>query len=59
LTKNSTATIANEGLKQVTAIYRIEAQIRGLSAAERLDDRQAKPALMVAEFKSSLDHSRL
>ena len=59
LTKNSTAKIANEGLKQITAIYRIEAQIRGLSAPERLAVRQAKSAPMVAEFKSWLDQARL
>ena len=59
LTENSTATIAKEGLKQITALYRIEAQIRGLSAPERLAVRKAKSAPLVADFKIWLDQARL
>jgi len=59
LTRNSTATIAKEGLKQINALYRIEAQIRGLSAPERLAVRQAKSEPMVVAFKIWLDQARL
>lgn len=59
LTKNSTAQIANEGLKQITALYRIESQIRGMSANERLAVRKEQTAPKVAGFKIWLDHARL
>lgn len=59
LTKNSAAPIAEEGLRQITALYRIEAQIRGLSAQERLAVRQAKSAPLVTAFKTWLDQARL
>ena len=59
LTRNSTATIAKEGLKQINALYRIEAQIRGLSAPERLAVRQAKSAPLITAFKTWLDQARL
>ena len=36
LTKNSAAPIAQEGLRQITALYRIETHIRSLSASKRL-----------------------
>lgn len=59
LTKNSTAQIANEGLKQITALYRIESQIRGLSSDARLAMRKEKTAPKVAAFKIWLDQARL
>ena len=59
LTKNSTAQIANEGLKQITALYRIESQIRGLAADERLAIRKEQTAPKVVAFKIWLDQARL
>jgi hypothetical protein len=59
LTKNSTAQIANQGLKQITALYRIESQIRGMSADERLAVRKEQTAPKVAAFKIWLDQARL
>jgi transposase len=44
LTHNNVAPIAEEGLKQIAALYRIEAQARGTSADERLALRHAKSA---------------
>ena len=58
LTQNSAAPIAEAGLKQIAALYRIEAQIRGLPAAERLAVRQKKSAPKVAAFKTWLEQSR-
>jgi transposase len=59
LTKNSAAPIANEGLKQITALYRTESQIRGLSADERLAVRNKQTAPKVVAFKAWLDQARL
>lgn len=58
LTKNSAAPIAQEGLRQITALYRIETQIRSLPAPERLAVRQDKSAPMIAEFKTWLEQAR-
>jgi transposase len=58
LTHNNVAPIAEEGLKQIVALYRIEAQARGTSAQERLAIRQQKSAPKIAAFKTWLDHVR-
>jgi transposase len=58
LTKNSAAPIAQEGLRQITALYRIEAQIRGLPASERTAARQERSAPLIAGFKTWLEHAR-
>lgn len=59
LTHHNVAPIAEEGLKQIAALYRIEAQARGTSADERLALRQAKTEPKIAGFKTWLDHARL
>lgn len=59
LTQNSTAPIAQEGLKQINTLYRIEAQIRGLAAEERLVMRQQKSMPKIVAFKLWLDQARL
>lgn len=58
LTHHNVAPIAEEGLKQIAALYRIEKQARGLSAEDRLALRQAKSAPKIATFKTWLDHAR-
>jgi len=58
LTHHNVAPIAEESLKQIAALYRIEGQIRGLSAEERLAMRQQKSAPKIATFKVWLDHVR-
>lgn len=58
LTKNSAAPIAQEGLRQITSLYRVEAQIRSLPASQRLAVRQDKSAPMVADFKTWLEQAR-
>lgn len=58
LTHHNVAPIAEEGLKQIAVLYRIEAQVRGTSAEERLAMRQQKSAPKVATFKIWLDHAR-
>ena len=59
LTKNSTAQIANDGLKQITALYRIESQIRGRPVDERLAVRKEQTAPKIDTFKTWLDQARL
>jgi transposase len=58
LTHNNVAPIAEEGLKQIAALYRIEAQARGTSAQERLAIRQQKSAPKITAFKIWLDQAR-
>jgi len=58
LTHNNVAPIAEEGLKQIAALYRIETQARGRSADERLAIRQQRSAPRIATFKIWLDHVR-
>jgi hypothetical protein len=54
LTHNNVAPIAEEGLKKITAYYRIEEQARGQSADEHLN----KTAPKIAAFKTWLVHAR-
>ena len=58
LTHNNVAPLAEEGLKQIAALYRIEAQTRRMAADERLALRQIKSASKIATFKTWLDHAR-
>jgi transposase len=58
LTHHNVAPIAEEGLKQIAALYRIEAQARSTSAEDRLAMCQAKSASKIATFKTRLDHAR-
>jgi len=56
--KASTAPIAKEGLKQIAAFYRIEADIKGQSAAARLAARIARTKPKLDAFESWLAQSR-
>jgi transposase len=58
LTHNNVAPIAEEGLKQIAALYRIEAQARGQSADERLAIRQQKSKPKIKALKTWLDRAR-
>jgi transposase len=49
--KGGNAPIATEALARIAALYRIEAEIRGLSADERLAHRQARSAALVADLR--------
>jgi|SaaInlStandDraft_1057018.scaffolds.fasta_scaffold27036_2 transposase len=50
--------IAAEGLRQIAAFYKIEAEIRGQSASDRLALRQEKTAPLIAEFEAWLKTMR-
>ena len=58
LTINYVAPIAEEGLKQIKAFYRIEAQIKGLSADERRTIRQEKTLPRMQTFEQWLTYNR-
>ena len=58
LTHNNVAPIAEEGLKQIVALYRIEKQNRGQSADNRLVVRCDKSAPKIAIFKEWPDQAR-
>ncbi len=58
LTVNNVAPIAEEGLKQIKTFYRIEGQIRGLSADERRTIRQEKTLPRMKAFEQWLTYSR-
>ena len=56
--KNSTAPIAEDGLRRIAEIYKIEAEIRGLPTEARLAIRQDQSAPKVADFETWLTHHR-
>lgn len=61
LAKGKTAPIATEALARIAALYGIEAEIRGLSAAERLVHRQTRSAPIVADLRTwfTTQHQKL
>jgi hypothetical protein len=50
--------IAAEGLRRIAAFYAVEADIRGISASQRLSARQARTAPLVAAFADWLQAQR-
>ncbi|MBT2132197.1 IS66 family transposase, partial [Aliiroseovarius lamellibrachiae] len=56
--QSGTAPIAEEGLKQIAALYRIEKDIRGLTDEDRLAARQGRSAPLIAVFEAWLAEYR-
>ena len=56
--RNSTAPIAEDGLKRIAELYKIEAEIRGLPSEARLAARQDQSAQKIAAFEAWLTHHR-
>jgi len=56
--QSGTAPIAEEGLKQIAALYRIEKDIRGMTAEARLAVRQDQSVPLVADFETWLTANR-
>lgn len=52
LAKGGAAPIATEALGRIAALYRIEAEIRGLSAAERRTHRQDRSTALVVDLRA-------
>ncbi len=61
VTKGGNAPIATEALQRIAALYRIESEIRGGTAAERLAHRRARSAPLVADLHAwfHAQHARL
>jgi transposase len=61
LTRPPNAPIATEALERIAALYRIEAEIRGLSPAERLAGRQARSQALITDLHAwfAAQHARL
>ena len=53
---NSTAPIAEDGLKRIAELYKIEAAIKGMPADARLAIRQDQSAPKIAAFETWLSH---
>ncbi|KIN70356.1 putative transposase [Sulfitobacter donghicola DSW-25 = KCTC 12864 = JCM 14565] len=56
--QSGTAPIAEEGLRQIAALYRIEKDIRGLTDKDRLAARQDQSAPLIAVFEAWLTANR-
>ena len=56
--RNSTAPIAEDGLKRIAELSKIEAEIRGPNPEARLAARQDRSAPKIADFETWLTHHR-
>jgi transposase len=58
ITRNGAAPIAEDGVKRIGELYRIDAELRGLSPEARLAGRQERSAPLVADMQAWLVHHR-
>jgi transposase len=58
ITRTGRAPIAEEGVKRIGELYRVEADIRGSDPAARLAARQERSAPIVADLEAWLAHNR-
>jgi transposase len=58
ITRNGPAPIAEDGVKRIGELYRIETELRGLHPAARLAGRQERSTPLVAELEAWLMHHR-
>ncbi|MCY0149864.1 IS66 family transposase [Hoeflea sp. G2-23] len=58
ITRNGAAPIAEDGVKRIGELYRIEAELRGLHPQARLAGRQERSASLVTELETWLVHHR-
>jgi hypothetical protein len=58
ITRTGSTPIAEDGVKRIGELYRIEAELRGLDADARLAGRQAQSAPLVADMRTWLTHHR-
>ncbi|WP_417811835.1 IS66 family transposase [Thalassospira alkalitolerans] len=58
VSQSGTTPIADEGLKQITALYRIEKDIRGQSPEARLEARRERSKPIIAAFEVWLSANR-
>ncbi len=58
ITRDGSAPIAEDGVKRIGELYRIEAELRGLNGEARLAGRQERLAPLVADMQTWLVHHR-
>ncbi len=58
ITRTGTAPIAEDGVKRIGELYRIEAELRGLSAEARFAGRQERSAPLIADMRTWLTQHR-
>ncbi|MFD1912636.1 IS66 family transposase [Halodurantibacterium flavum] len=58
ITRNGSAPIAEDGVKRIGELYRIEAELRGLDPHARLAGRRERSAPLVADMQTWLIHHR-
>lgn len=58
ITRNGSAPIAEDGVKRIGELYRIEAELRGRDSNARLAGRQERSAPVVADMQAWLAHHR-
>ena len=58
ITRTGSAPIAEDGVKRIAELYRIEADLRGLAPEARLAGRQDRPAALVKGMRAWLSHHR-
>lgn len=56
ITRTGSAPIAEEGVKRIGELYKIEAELRGLNPDERLAARQERSTPLIVEMKAWLAH---
>lgn len=59
ITRTGSAPIAEEGVKRIGELYRIEAELRGLTSEARLVGRQERSAPLVANMRTWLTQHRV
>ncbi len=58
ITRNGSAPIAEDGVKRIGELYRIEAELRDLDPQARLAERRERSAPLVADMQTWLIHHR-
>ncbi|MGO6926114.1 IS66 family transposase [Rhizobium ruizarguesonis] len=58
ITRTGSAPIAEEGVRRIGELYRIEAELRGLPADARLAGRQERSTPLIADMRTWLTHHR-
>lgn len=58
ITRNGSAPIAEEGVRRIGELYRIEAELRGFDPVARLAERQKRSEPLVADMQVWLVHQR-
>ncbi|WP_312943042.1 IS66 family transposase [Agrobacterium pusense] len=58
ITRTGAAPIAEEGVKRIGELYRIEAELRGLPSEARLAHRQERSAPLITDMRTWLTHHR-